>query len=95
MRGKGNYWLELISKEKDFRKEIAAAVEQVIGKSFMDYEELHDHVMNNIRTRLEYYGLKNNLGDFKLDYNVDLHYDVDFYLEGYTIRYVYVMEEFF
>lgn len=95
MKGKGNYWLEIISKEKEFYREIQNAVYDMIGMSFSDYDTLHEQVMTNISNHLEQYGLKNNIGLFKLDYNVDLHYDHDFSLNGFNVRYVYIVDEFF
>lgn len=95
MKGKGNYWLETISKEKEFQREIESAIFEIIGKSFMDYESLHEYVMDYVRNHLEQYGLKNNMGEFKLDYSVDLYHDSVFELNGFLIRYVYLIDEFF
>lgn len=92
---KGNYWLELLNKEKIFKKEIDHVVQQIVGKEFVNYEDLHDYVMDKIQTHLEYYGLNNNLGEFKLDYNVDLHYNSDYCLKGWKTLYVYMLEENF
>jgi len=90
---KGNYWLELIAKEKDFRKEIESAVRGIVGRCFPDYESLHGAVMSAIRNRLEHYGLSKNLGEFKLDYDVDLHYDDEFFLNGFHIKSVCLVDE--
>lgn len=92
---KGNYWLDLIAKENEFRREIEAAVRQVVGKCFPDYDSLHECVTKTIRSRLEYYGLNKSMGEFKVDYDVDLHYDDEFFLNGFSIKSVTIVDEYY
>lgn len=84
----GNYWLDLIEKEKKLRREIETAVQKLVGKKFMDYAEMTLHVKEAIRSRLENYGVKHHMGFFNVEYDLDLHYDNSFHLGGFTIKFV-------
>ncbi len=83
---KGNYWLDLIAREKEFAKEIESTVKKLIGKRFHDYPDLAANVKEAIRIHLENYGVKHRMGLFHLHYDIDFKYDKNFILTGYDLK---------
>lgn len=89
----GNYWLDLLAKEKNLRKEIEATIRKSIGKKFSDYEDMTIKLKDDIRTQLENYGVKHHMGLFHIEYDLDLKYDDDYILNGFKIKYVFLNED--
>jgi len=90
---KGNYWLDLIEKEKNLKKEIELTIRKSIGKKFYDYANMTYEIKEDIKTQLENYGVKHHMGIFNLEYDLDLKYDSNFILTGFEIKSVYLNED--
>ncbi len=90
---KGNYWLDLIEKEKNLKKEIENTIRKSIGKKYADYSDMTAKIKEDIRTQLENYGVKHHMGLFHLEYDLDLKYDSNFILTGFEIKSIYLKED--
>lgn len=89
----GNYWLELLAKEKNLKKEIETAIKKHIGRKFYNYEDMTAEIKNNVKIQIENYGVKYRMGIFSVEYDVDLKYDSKFVLNGFVIKFVFLNEE--
>jgi hypothetical protein len=89
----GNYWLDVLTKERNIRKEIESTVRKSIGRKFSNYTEMTICIKDEIRVQLENYGVEQNMGIFNLEYDVDLKYDSNFVLTGFEIKFVYLNED--
>lgn len=90
---KGNYWLNLLEKESNLKKEIETTIKRSVGKKFLDYQDMVSKIKSDVRTQLENYGIKYHLGVFHLEYDFDLTYDKSFILSGYNVKYVLLEED--
>ena len=90
---KGNYWLDLIEKEKNLKKEIESTIKKFLGKKFHDYNDMVTTIKDEIRKQLENYGVKHHLGIFNLEYDLDLKHDHDYVLTGFDVKFVYLNED--
>ena len=90
---RGNYWVDLIEREKNIKKEIQATISKSIGKKFSDYNDMTSKIKNDIRKQVENYGVAHHMGVFNLEYDLDLKYDNNFVLTGYEIKFVYLEQE--
>jgi hypothetical protein len=90
---KGNYWLDLIAKEKKLHAEIESAVDSLVGNKFFDYNEMAMSVKDAITRRIENYGIKHHMGIFHLEYDLDLKYDNAHRLTGFVIKFVMLDED--
>lgn len=89
----GNYWLDLLTKEKKIRKEIEVIIQKSIGRTFSDYESMTSRLKDDIRTQLENYGVKHHMGLFHIEYDLDLKYDDNYTLTNFNIKYVFLDED--
>jgi hypothetical protein len=90
---KGNYWLDLIEKEKRLKGAIESTIRKSIGKKFSDYTDMTMKIKDDIRIELENYGVKHHMGIFHLEYDLDLKYDSSFILTGFDVKFVYLNED--
>ncbi len=88
--------MELIEQESLLRKEIESAIESLVGKHFTDYEEMSLLAKDAIKQRLEFYGVKNNWGEFKVEYDIFFDFTADDnMLNGYKVNYVWLDEDYY
>lgn len=92
---KGNFWIDLIEKEAEIKKEIERVVDKMIGRRFKNYSEMSEKVKEAISRRLEEYGLKHHMGIFNAEYDISITQDKNHTFVGYEIKFVFIDEDIF
>lgn len=90
---KGNYWVELLEKERRLQIEIEVVIKRFVGVSFLTYDDMTNKLKDNIRIQIENYGVKHHMGIFNIEYDLNLKYDDNYLLNGGNVKYILLDED--